>query len=85
MIRLMYVLFIVCIPLRSGAEQVVEITINNPYSATLSSEVKCDWNNVKKDFDFYKKIYVQGKSSVKIGIPNRFKQCQVWPKIESWF
>ena len=69
----------------AGTNGMVELTVYNPYSAKVSAEVKCDYNNKIKNFEYYTKIFVPGKGSMKLNVPSRFKKCEVWPKIEAWF
>jgi hypothetical protein len=72
-------------PVPSTDKGLVRIEIFNPYRAHFSVESKCDWDNKKGDFSFYKRIYVKGKSHIVLSIPNHYRNCQVWPKLEKLF
>lgn len=69
----------------ASVNNMVELTIYNPYRSKVSAEVKCDFNNRIKNFEYYTKVFVPGKGSTKLTVPSRFKKCEVWPKIEEWF
>lgn len=61
-----------------------KVDLNNPYNVDVELEVKCDWNDEKKDFDFRRVIVVESKSSTTILFPRYYKHCQIWPS-HSWF
>jgi len=66
-------------------KQYVKMEIFNPYKAHFSAEVKCDWNNNTNSFDFQKRIYLSGKTSVVLSVANHYRNCQIWPKLERLF
>jgi hypothetical protein len=74
-----------CIALRSPAKAVsdgyIEIEIHNVYSLDTRIELKCDYNNNTKQFDLHKFYQIPGKKVVIISVPNKYKRCQIWPKI----
>lgn len=63
----------------------VDITIYNPTRPSFSIETKCDWNNTTRKFDFYRKLYLSGKSQIRLIVPKQFKKCEIWPKLEKLF
>jgi len=58
-----------------------EIAAYNPYRIGVRLEVKCDWSNTSRAFLYHQIFTIKGKESVKIVVPNKFKKCEIWPKI----
>lgn len=65
----------------AAAERVGTITINNPYGFAVRLEVKCDWNDAARSFDFYRKFVVPKHGAYVLVIPKRHSRCQIWPKV----
>lgn len=59
-----------------------EITMYNPYRHDVKLEIKCNWDNKFRHFTYYKTIFVRGKKSAIIEVPNHLRKCQVWPHIK---
>lgn len=57
----------------------LELELNNPYRFGVELEVKCDWNNKKKEFEFRKFYFIKPGKSLNIRFPKYYSSCQVWP------
>lgn len=64
---------------KSTGRHFLELELNNPYRFGVELEVKCDWNNDKKDFEFRKIYFIKPGKSLNIRFPKYYSQCQVWP------
>jgi hypothetical protein len=60
----------------------LNIQISNPYSFDVDAEVKCDWNDEKQEFNFYKRFIFPADQITKIEIPKAKRQCEVWPHVQ---
>lgn len=59
-----------------------EIEVHNVYSLNVRIELKCDYNNNTKQFDLHRFYEIPGKKVAVITVPNRYKKCQIWPKLK---
>jgi hypothetical protein len=66
----------------SSQVPITEVTAYNPYSFGISIEVKCDWNNQTRSFNFLKYYLLPGKESITLRIPKTMSKCEVWPKVD---
>lgn len=62
-------------------ESNVEIMINNPYSFDVRAEVKCDWDDNKKDFRFHNEYTFKKHNRIFIKVPSTNRHCEIWPKV----
>jgi len=65
----------------TGPSEQLTIQISNPYSFDVNAEVKCDWNEEKKTFDFHKEFLFPAESLTKIIIPKAQQSCEIWPHV----
>jgi hypothetical protein len=61
----------------------LELELNNPYRFGVELEVKCDWNEQKKNFDFHKFYFIKPGDKLKVMFPKYHHECQIWPD-HSW-
>ena len=62
----------------------ISIQAHNVYNLDVTAEIKCNFNNIKKEYKFYKIITVPGKSNTIINVPNNVTECELWPSVR-WF
>ena len=58
------------------------IQISNPYSFDVDAEVKCDWNEEKKAFEFHQRFVFPANQITKLQIPKAQKSCEIWPHVQ---
>jgi len=75
---------VVCWAQKELKTNYVKLTAFNCYKLDVSIEIKCDWNGIKKQYRFYKKITIFGKKNTTINVPNNLNSCELWPKIKWW-
>jgi len=81
-ILIVFLTFSICVlPAKSASNDTVNISIWNPYRITLGCEVKCDWNNKTRKFDYYNNIIVPGKGKYILKVGKQYKDCEVWGKV----
>lgn len=84
---IVFTFFMICISRTSkvGAapsSSQVQLEVNNPYSLQVNVEIKCDWDPDIEEWMFHRFIQVPGKKMTVVSIPNKLKNCQLWPKIK---
>lgn len=78
---LMFIIVLLISNISFAQNNVVKITIFNPYSLTVRCEVKCDFNWKINKFIYHEFIFIRGKKNITISVPNKLTQCQIWPKL----
>ena len=69
-------------PAKAVQDTYTEIEVHNVYSLDVRVELKCDYNNNTKQFDLHRFYQIPGKKVIIISVPNKYKRCQIWPKVK---
>ena len=78
---LMFIIVLLISNISFAQNNVVKITIYNPYSISARMEIKCNHNWKTNKFTYHQFIFIRGKKNMTISVPNNLTECQVWPKI----
>jgi hypothetical protein len=60
----------------------VYLRVNNPYSMDVQIELKCDWDDSKKEYKIHRMLHIKAKTMPTIVLPRTMRNCEMWPHIE---